>query len=102
MKIDQNPSQQGNQQPPIYPCGCSRVKVNAGLCVVYKPGQIPARSLQPSLPGAEAVRDAEHATPEFDLPFALTAEAVRDDGARARGLFDDDDAREARRLMGCE
>lgn len=43
---------------------------------------------QQVIPGAEAVREVEHATPEFDLPFALTAEAVRDDGARARGLFD--------------
>jgi hypothetical protein len=60
---------------------------------------------QPSLPGAESVRELEHATPEFDLPFALTAPTAKDDGARARSLFDyadSDDAREARRLMGCE
>ena len=29
------------RQPNIYPCGCSRHKVNAGLCDQYKPGEIP-------------------------------------------------------------
>lgn len=31
---------------------------------------------QPLLPGAEAVRDVEHATPEFEAPFSLTGEAA--------------------------
>jgi hypothetical protein len=43
---------------------------------------------QPALPGAEAVREVEHATPEFDLPFALTPPENRSTNARAVSLFD--------------
>lgn len=32
---------------------------------------------QPALPGAESVRETEHATPAFDVPFSLTAPAAR-------------------------
>lgn len=28
-------------QPNVFPCGCSRHKVNAGLCDAYKPGSFP-------------------------------------------------------------
>lgn len=28
-------------QPNLYPCGCSRHKVNAGRCDQYKPGEVP-------------------------------------------------------------
>lgn len=28
-------------QPTLYPCGCSRLKVNSGRCDQYKPGEVP-------------------------------------------------------------
>lgn len=28
-------------QPTLYPCGCSKHKVNAGRCDLYKPGEMP-------------------------------------------------------------
>jgi len=28
-------------QPNLYPCGCSKHKVNAGRCTSYKPGELP-------------------------------------------------------------
>lgn len=34
---------------------------------------------QPRLPGAEGVREQEHATPEFDAPWSLTAEVEKAD-----------------------
>lgn len=45
---------------------------------------------QPALPGAEDVRAAEHATPAFELPYSLTAEADTTVRERARGLFEDE------------
>ena len=30
------------RQPAIYPCGCSRHKVNADLCDAYQPGELPS------------------------------------------------------------
>jgi hypothetical protein len=29
------------RQPTIYPCGCSKFKVNFGLCDVYRPFELP-------------------------------------------------------------
>ena len=43
----------------------------AGAVDVLETGE-----LQPRLPGAEGVRETEQATPEFDAPFALNAEAA--------------------------
>lgn len=31
----------GGLQPPLFPCGCSKHKVNLGRCDMYKPGEVP-------------------------------------------------------------
>lgn len=81
MKIDQNPSH-------LTPRELLRHHVTGAI----ERGEADAIIEQPSLPGAEAMRDLEHATPEFDLPFALTPPpAAKDDGAQSGFVFVRDD-----------